>query len=139
MQVLVAYDVSTTTPQTVGVVLNNCIDFPQTFSTCSGTWLGVQGRDGFDFTNSVTVTKTVVAQPQPRLQTRSHANVTYAISATVAPSWNPNPQPSLNVNLGQIGVLTDTISVTGEKFQVTNSNPRLSYVPTLTLGPAGPR
>lgn len=132
----VACDSGNPTAQTVSISLDSCIEIPGSVSQCWGIWQATQNRDGYDFTSSVTVSKIVTS---PMEKSSSHpkqiANVQYSISATTAPAWSSSFSFPFAMTLGQVGALTDAVSFSGEKMIIVNSNPQISYHPTLSLAP----
>jgi hypothetical protein len=124
------------TSQDVSIPLDSCFELPQ-FSTCSGTLQVSDARDGYSFAGSINVTKTIQRSlGQNSMHPAQAGSVQYQISAVISPGWTTKAPQPINVTLGQVGSLTDTISFPGEEFVITNSNPVISYHPTMSLAPS---
>lgn len=119
---------------TTAIVLNNCISVDGAYSTCSGSWQGSLSQDGYSFSSSVTVSKTVSVPIRSSSQPNIAATVQYQISASTGPAWSSQTPVTMNMTLGQVGTLTDTVSFTGEEFVISNAP--ISYQPMLSIGPA---
>jgi hypothetical protein len=117
------------TSNEIPVLLSNCIEIPGSYWTCTGTWQDIQSQDGYNFINTVTVTKTLNVPVEAKVE----ASAQYRITASTAPTWSTKTPISITLTLGQLGVLTDSVSFNGEEFVVSNST--TSYQPNLTVGP----
>jgi len=114
----------------VDIALDNCTGVPMGYYSCSGTWSDTQDLDGFSFTSTITVIKTVMT---PVMNAKVDAQVTYQIIASTGPALSSQQPTSVTINLGQFGRVTDTVTVTGETLNVNNGAEL--YTPSLTIAP----
>jgi hypothetical protein len=114
----------------VDIALDACTGVPYGYYSCSGTWSDTEELDGFSFTSNITVIKTVMT---PMGSEKVNAQVSYQIVASTGPTLSSQQPTSVTINLGQLGQVTDAVTITGETLNV-NSGAAV-YTPNLTIAP----